>query len=1193
MEILYIGSERSDAQVVASVLRSIDDTVTVLWASHLDHAVKGLDENRDLAALIVDIQVSDGTWPAVVSHARSLASRPAIVAILPEGSDASLPGVDGFVRRSHTLPRDLPIVVIRAIELAARVDLEQKLTYATSALDQAEQRRRTAADRLAALEAQYEVGAARAAATWEMVDEQLRTAALEVERARQGQAAAAGDVERLSHRDAELSAQLADTVQAHDTLAHQLTERQQEFESRLGEEVDRRQRVEVLLARAVTVRDEAQKRHALAMTEAAVQSRELQEALRVAGQDLTSQAAELARLTTREKELSSTLSEVTSSRQDFERRLSATQAAFDDATMRATRERLTVSKKAADREAELDGLLQEERTRRADLEAAIAKADGSLRDAQQRHDAALAAAADALAERQARFDRALSETTNERDRLARQLDDTDLALDRARQDYQSAAADVERLTRREADLTSQLAAVQSSRDALERQVVETTHAIDEATARETSLVWQLEQARVRQDALEQAIADATSALRDAEQRHEEALATAAAELAARDEHFGRQLSQTQADRDRLSRQFDETDAALNHTRKDYQSAIADVERLTRREADLTSQLADIQGSRDTLERHVDDANRAIAEAEGSLRDAEQRHDAALAAAAKDLADRVAHFDRALSEIGDERDRVIRHVTDRDAALGQVQQQYESAAADLERLTDRATDLVTQLADVQAAHDTLERQLADATTAMRDAAVRQAALDVDIERERTSRSDLEQVLGDTRSAAFERESQLAIQLAQAQLEQETRLTEAEARHRALALERDTLQTQLTTLSEQVQQLGLAVSSGAEQLATSRLESDRLFDQAGVAMFRCTRDGAFTEVNRACATLIGRRMLDDGIDIAAAVFEDPNVLTWLIERCLTTRTRESVETTWQRPDGSRLFMRLSARSCNGIVEVVAEDLTRLRVLEERLSRAQRMEAVGRFAQEVAVTCGGLLDSLHQKGREWLTTAGRTDARVDGERLFDDIGHAAALLRELAACGDEQTRSPMQVDLNTLIRDLEPVLKRVAGGDVEVQLRDTSSPLTVDVGIERVERLLVNLASYGRGRMPSGGRLTIELGTSVVDRRFAAKHPNVRLGLHALITVTETGHRSGVDQGREKSASRSGVDFGTLQGLVSECGGHLWMKVQPPGDMVAKIRLPLLSARDQALPRTASRMARGRLNPRWLQSGNSGSA
>ena len=120
-----------------------------------------------------------------------------------------------------------------------------------------------------------------------------------------------------------------------------------------------------------------------------------------------------------------------------------------------------------------------------------------------------------------------------------------------------------------------------------------------------------------------------------------------------------------------------------------------------------------------------------------------------------------------------------------------------------------------------------------------------------------------------------------------------------------------------------------------------------------------------------------------------------------------------------------------------------------------------------------------------------------------------------------------------------------------------------------------------------MPSGGRLKIELGTSVVDRRFAARHPNVRLGLHALITVTETGNAPGSDEGRGRAAGRPAVDFGTLQELVSECGGHLWMNVQPPGEMVAKIRLPLTITDDRALSRSAARTSRSRTAARWFQS------
>jgi len=209
----------------------------------------------------------------------------------------------------------------------------------------------------------------------------------------------------------------------------------------------------------------------------------------------------------------------------------------------------------------------------------------------------------------------------------------------------------------------------------------------------------------------------------------------------------------------------------------------------------------------------------------------------------------------------------------------------------------------------------------------------------------------------------------------------------------------------------------------------------------------------------------------------------------------------------------------------------------------------------------------------------------ARQQGEQLLADVTRAAGLMRQLYAYGDEPARTPPLADLSEVIHDLEPVLKRVAGDSVDVQLPGTSSRLNVDVGSERIERLLVNLASYGRARTP-GGQLKIELGTTVVDRHFAAKHPNVRLGPHALITVTKTkSARAGAELAARRdqpagAASSEGpkptLDFGTLHGLVGGCGGHLWMTLQPEGELVAKIHLPLLAFPQETAPRTL--VARG---------------
>src|SRR4029453_8815240 len=222
--------------------------------------------------------------------------------------------------------------------------------------------------------------------------------------------------------------------------------------------------------------------------------------------------------------------------------------------------------------------------------------------------------------------------------------------------------------------------------------------------------------------------------------------------------------------------------------------------------------------------------------------------------------------------------------------------------------------------------------------------------------------------------------------------------------------------------------------------------------------------------------------------------------------------------------------------------------------------------------------------------------TALRKRGERLLGEVARAASYLERLAAHGDEQASALKPVELNRVLRDLKPVLKHVAGDDVDLELSKKSCPLNGDMKADRVERLLVNLASYGRERMPVGGRLRIELATVVVDQKFIADHPNVRRGHHALITVTAmrremrapgTLHTSAAEAtAREVTLEKPGVDLGALQELLQECGGHLWLTADPPGNMVVKIRLPLRVWDDRPPSKTSDPPTRKRVMTRWFR-------
>ena len=185
-----------------------------------------------------------------------------------------------------------------------------------------------------------------------------------------------------------------------------------------------------------------------------------------------------------------------------------------------------------------------------------------------------------------------------------------------------------------------------------------------------------------------------------------------------------------------------------------------------------------------------------------------------------------------------------------------------------------------------------------------------------------------------------------------------------------------------------------------------------------------------------------------------------------------------------------------------------------------------------------------------------------------------------------------------MHDVLRSLEPVLKRVAGDEIDFVLPKTSRPLNVDAGPERVERILVNVAGYARQRMPTGGRLKIDLARVMVDGKFLAKYPNVRPGAHALITVTEenskkpsdwpNGHKNErIDADDvQSSTDKPGVDVGVLLELIGDCGGHLWMTAEPSGNMVLKIHLPQRVSDGLDDPQTpAARPVDERAAGRWF--------
>jgi PAS domain-containing protein len=498
--------------------------------------------------------------------------------------------------------------------------------------------------------------------------------------------------------------------------------------------------------------------------------------------------------------------------------------------------------------------------------------------------------------------------------------------------------------------------------------------------------------------------------------------------------------------------------------------------------------------------------------------------------------------------------------------------------------------------------------AERAAATKQAATQQAEFEAQLAREVEAREAVERDLVEERIAIERLMSDHAASLRDAQQSFSTLEGELRAALAAHSQQVDELNGELRTLTQELattrnhrDALQLEAHRAPElarQLAASRARNRRQFEQSPVSMLRCGHDGALQDANYALVSALGYRSIDEvrAAGFPASVFETAEDFATFVQRG-QAGPRQTGDFVLMKKDGGRLNMRLHVTLVSGdAIDIVAEDLTSLRAVEERLHQAHRMEAVGRVAAETAETCDTLLRNVSRSGHQLLAAlGGDTPLRQEGEAIFADVTRAAGFLRQLSVYGHRQARASLPVDVIQVLRDVEPVLRHVAGDDVELVLPRKGSALNVDVDAERVERILVNVAAYGRARMPSGGRLIVELARVAVDRRFTTKYPNVREGGHALIRITEVkaartvwpiGLREARPFAGEGAAvERPGVDLGALQGLIGDCGGHLWMNAEPGGNMEVKIRLPLRAPMAKAqLSRSGGKRA---AMARWFQS------
>ena len=932
----------------------------------------------------------------------------------------------------------------------------------------------------------------------------------------------------------------------------------------------------------------------------------------------------------REEELLCLLREEAERRTTIARLLEEEQRARNEAHDTLKRERLTTAEQVARLREEstvLEQHLASAEAERRDLEKRHAVASAVERTQFAEREARLIAElANSIRIKDA-LDRQIAERHATCESLQQELESKNAMLERLGQRERELLCllheEAERRTATARLLEDEQRARYEADDTLKRERLTTAEQVARLREESTVLEQRLASAEVERRELEQRHAAASAAERTQFAQREARLTAELANSVRTKDALDRQIAELHATCKSLQQELESKNATVErlgqrehellcllHEEAESRTAIARLledEQRARNEADDTlkrerlttaGQIARLREESTVLEQR-------LASAEVERRDLEARHASASAAERAQFAEREARLIAELANNIRVKDALDRQIADNHATCESLQRELESKNGMLERLGQRERELHTLLADVTNSRDALVHEVATSESSLRAAEHRareqrvaalneRTELEARVADERHRRAALERELQDTRSAAAETRHQLLDKIDVLAAE---RLREMTVLSDQLAQERRDYHVSVNTLQERVGQLEIERDTLANNFRTHRTVSeeaasrladerdtlqrafeeiqqriDHEFDDYPLPLCRATRAGVVTGANRAFGALLGCPSADAKrrLNLASELFDSSNELAWLVERGVSSEDAPSVECTRRKVDGTRLMLRLRAVPAPDAIHIVVEDLTSNWMLQERLNRAQRMEAVGRMSAEVALTCVNFLRDATEHGSRLLAMVGDgSEARRSGEHMLGEVDRVATSLRQLADYADDQAASLDPVDLHQVLHDLEPILQELAGDEVHVVLPERPPrevpPFTVDVTAQRVERLLINLARYSRGRIPSGGRMVFDVASTTVDGPFVAKYPNVRQGPHVLLTVTQARDGNGLvpSGGAQASTVEGNDDLSALHGLVRHCGGHLGMDTDTTGEMKIKIHLPLRAA------------------------------
>ncbi len=369
-----------------------------------------------------------------------------------------------------------------------------------------------------------------------------------------------------------------------------------------------------------------------------------------------------------------------------------------------------------------------------------------------------------------------------------------------------------------------------------------------------------------------------------------------------------------------------------------------------------------------------------------------------------------------------------------------------------------------------------------------------------------------------------------------------------------------------------------------LKESENKFQQFYDEAPVGYHELDTEGRVTRINRkelqtlgyAAGEMLGKPVWN--------FFEEEDTTRKVILAKLggDVSFHNTFERTYRRKDGSTLPVLVEDRIIRdkdgqiiGIRSTV-EDITEkrrteeaLRKSEEQLRQWQRVEAIGRLAGGVAHDFNNLLMTIKGCSELLLGAFDRRDPRREEvEEILKAADRATSLTRQLLAFGRRQVLQPQVLDLNAVVLNMDKMLRRLIGEDIQLITSLDPELWSVKVDPGMIEQVVMNLAVNSRDAMPNGGKLTIETTNTVHDEEYASRHVSVQAGYYVMLAISDTG--CGMDKETQshlfepffttkETGKGTGLGLSTVYGIIKQSGGNIWAYSEPGLGTTFKIYLP----------------------------------